>query len=93
MTSGTASGLTSGTASGMLSSMDTTEKTRENRLRRMAERQGLKLERSRRRDPRASDYGTYRLVNPETNTIEAYGGYCDYGMTLDEIERSLTRES
>ena len=31
------------------------DKTRENRLRRMAERQGLALEKSERRDPRASD--------------------------------------
>jgi hypothetical protein len=35
----------------------TTEKVRENQLRRAAERQGLALSKSRRRDPRAIDYG------------------------------------
>ena len=37
-------------------------KVLENRLRRAAERQGFRLEKSRRRDPRAIDYGTYALV-------------------------------
>ena len=41
--------------------MGTDEKVRENRLRRMAERQGLELRKSARRDPRAIDYGTYML--------------------------------
>jgi hypothetical protein len=40
---------------------DQTEKVRENRIRRAAERQGLALSKSRRRDPRALDYGVYRL--------------------------------
>jgi hypothetical protein len=66
------------------------EKVRENRLRRMAERQGLRLEKSRRRDPRAYDYGTYQLVNAWDNTLEAYGGPQGYGLTLDEIEAALT---
>jgi hypothetical protein len=34
---------------------------RHNRLRRAAQRQGLTLSKSRRRDPRATDYGTYQL--------------------------------
>jgi len=37
--------------------MTTGEKVRENRLRRMAERRGLSVHRSRRRDPGALDYG------------------------------------
>ena len=44
------------------------EKGRENRLRRMAERQGLRLERSRRHDPRASSYGLYALKTLEDAT-------------------------
>lgn len=40
----------------------------ENRLRRAAERQGLRLEKSRRRDPNAIDYGRYALTDP------TYGG-------------------
>jgi hypothetical protein len=51
--------------------MGTDEKVRENRLRRMAERQGLRLVKSRRRDPRAIDYGTYMLVNAEINGVVA----------------------
>ena len=85
-------GLTSGIASSMLPSMATSwkaEKVRENRLRRMAERQGLRLEKSRRRDPRAVDYGTYQLVDPATNTLVSYGLGGGYGLNLDEIEHAL----
>src|SRR3954469_13220726 len=39
------------------------EKVRENRLRRLAARQGRILVKSRRRDPRADDYGLYVLVD------------------------------
>lgn len=38
-------------------------KAYENRLRRMADRQGLRLEKSRRRDPLARDYGEIYIVN------------------------------
>jgi hypothetical protein len=48
----------------------TAEKVRENRLRRMAERQGLELRKSRRRDPRAKDYGRWYIVDAERE-IEA----------------------
>jgi hypothetical protein len=41
-------------------------KTLENRLRRAAERQGLTLTKSRRRDPRAVGYGTYTLIDGDT---------------------------
>ena len=39
------------------------DKVLENRLRRMADRQGFRLVKSRRRDPRARDFGTYSLVD------------------------------
>ena len=42
--------------------MDQAEKVRVNRLRRMAERQGYELHKTRRVDPRATDYGTFTLV-------------------------------
>lgn len=61
----------------------------ENRIRRMAERQGLRLEKSRRRDTRAAGYGTYRLVDPASNTVVSYGAASPYGLTLDEIEKAL----
>jgi len=54
----------------------TAEKVRENRLRRMAERQGLELRKSCRRDPRAKDYGRCYIVDVDRE-IEAaeIGGY------------------
>jgi hypothetical protein len=64
------------------------EKVRENRLRRMAERQGFRLEKSRRRDPRALDYGTWTIVEPHTNTLVAGGRYGT--MDLDAVEAWLT---
>ena len=49
----------------------TSEKLRENRLRHLAERRGLRITRSRARDPRASDYGRYMLRDVNTRVIVA----------------------
>ncbi len=68
----------------MASSTD--EKVRENRVRRMAERQGLRLVKSRRRDPRALDYGGYWLLNAYNAVVE--GG--EHGEPLDTIEWKLS---
>ena len=65
---------------------DNAEKVRENRLRRAADRQGFKLRKSARRDPRALDYGIWYLTSA-TGTTQAP----EQGMTLDEIEQYLTR--
>ncbi len=65
-------------------------KVYENRVRRMAERQGLQLQKSRRRDPRAYDYGTYQLVDVQANGIVAHAGASGYGLSLDEVEDYLT---
>ena len=46
--------------------MTITDKGRENRARRIAERRGYRLEKSRRRDPRATDYGRYQLIDAVT---------------------------
>lgn len=86
--------MTSSTVSSMLSGMasSTQEKVRENRLRRMAERQGLRLVKSRRRDPRAIDYGLYTLVSAQTNTVIA-GSERTTGrpsFSLDAVEAWLT---
>jgi len=63
----------------------TTDKSREARVRRMLARQGLTLSRSRRRDPRATDYGRYTIGVPGCGTAyEATG--------LDDIERWATGE-
>ncbi len=65
------------------------DKIRENRLRRMAERQGLAVQKSRRRDPDAYDFGTYMLVDLVGNAVVASGLQSGYGMTLDDVERYL----
>lgn len=72
-----------------MSSMGTSMKARANRLRRMAERQGLALSKSRRRDPCAYDYGGYWLVNMNTNACVG----ARTGMSLDAVETHLTGET
>lgn len=67
------------------------DKVRENRLRRMAERQGLVLTRSRRRDPRALDYGLYWLARTKGQITDSDDSLLS-GVTLDEVEAYLTRE-
>src|SRR5262247_1792129 len=52
--------------------MDAKTKVRESRLRRIASRQGLRLEKSRQRDPMAPDYGKYSLVNGRSNHIYTF---------------------
>jgi hypothetical protein len=64
-------------------------RAREQRVRRLAHQQGLRLEKSRIRTPQARGYGGYRLVDVPHNAV-AYGGIpYPYCATLDEIERFL----
>ena len=70
-----------------------TEKVRENRLRRMAHRQGYKLVKSRLRDPRALGYGDYALLDNESSLIKfGRGPSGQPWATLDEIEKFLTSD-
>lgn len=71
----------------MTKTFESAEKVRENRLRRMAQRQGLLLEKSRLRDTRAIGYGTYRLSDPAVGVPVARES--GYGMSLDQVERVL----
>lgn len=64
------------------------EKVRENRLRRMAERQWMRIEKNRRRDPHAADYGGYQLL--KDNTVILGCTQYEYDATLDDIEWYLT---
>jgi hypothetical protein len=66
------------------------QKIREDRLRRMAQRQGLMLEKSRRRDPNALDFGCYRLIDTNTKGVVFGATPLPYSATLDEIEAWLT---
>ena len=69
-------------------------KVRENRLRRMANRQGLILRKSRRFDPRATDYGLYALLDAQTGgLIHRDNVNSVYALTLDEVEGWLTEKN
>ncbi len=63
--------------------MDLQNKVRENRARRVAQRQALRLEKSRRRDARALDFGLYNLIDLREQKI-----ICHLA-PLDQIERIL----
>lgn len=67
-------------------------KVLENRLRRMAKRQGLRLEKSRARDRRALTWCTYWLIDPATDTVVAGDINSGYGLNLDDIYRVLTED-
>jgi hypothetical protein len=69
--------------------MQAEEKIRENRVRRMAQRQGLRMIKSKRRDPRAVDYGRFWLADIYTNGAVTGG---QFGISLDEVEEFLLAE-
>ena len=62
-------------------------KVRVNRLRRVAARQGMRISKSRRRDPRALDYGRYWISGENRALLTS-----EYGVTLDEVEEFLSGE-
>jgi hypothetical protein len=64
-------------------------RAQEQRLRRLAQRHGLRVEKSRRRTPQTEASGGDRLVDVRHNAV-VYGGIPHaYGATLDEIEHFL----
>ena len=67
-------------------------KVKENRLRRMADRHGLRLVKSRSRDAKAVDFGLYALVDVRTNGLinPAIAGRWICSWTLDQVEEYLT---
>lgn len=76
--------MTPGIVSSTLSGMDNAAKARENRARRMAERRGFALEKSRRRDPLAVGYGTWTVRDD-------YGCVVGKRLTLEQVEEVLER--
>ncbi len=93
--------MTSSIGSGMFSGMDhnitegimSYEKVQQNRIRRIAERQGLALQVSRRRDPRSRDYGHVWLrwldsPNPDQSNDAWIGPF----NSLDHVELLLTTD-
>lgn len=71
----------------------TDEKVKENRIRRMADRQGYRLVKSRSRDPNAIDFGLYGLVDIQTNgtVFPAIAGRWICSQKLDDIEAYLNQ--
>lgn len=67
---------------------DTEFKVYENRIRRAAARQGLRLVKSRRRDPRAYDYQKYWLFDSQSGNVD-YGDQT--GFCLADVEAYLNR--
>jgi hypothetical protein len=63
-------------------------KVYENRLRRSAERQGYRLEKSRRRDERAITYGFYRLVDLLDGVVIGAGGF-GYALDVRQVAAKL----
>lgn len=96
---GIPSGISTGIVSGMnddvpsadeIAAMsDQDRKVLENRLRRAADRQGLRLEKSRLRDPRALGYGTYQLVDERANTVVHADDERGYGLDLRDVASYL----
>lgn len=85
---GTVPSITSSTAW----STRMSDKVRENRIRKKADRMGYRLVKSRSRDPDAVDFGLYGLVDVGTNVVVnppiAQRWVCSW--TLDEVEDWLT---
>jgi hypothetical protein len=67
--------------------MTESENRREDRLRRQARRQGLRLVTSRDRNPEIPGYGLYMIVDDRNNVVA--GGSGIYGIDLDAVEAAL----
>jgi hypothetical protein len=74
---------------------ETQRKIFENRLRRAAERQGLRLEKFRARDTKHLLYGTYRLVDERKDTVVMVDWHSGrgHGLDLHDVARYLFRQT
>jgi hypothetical protein len=59
---------------------------REARVRRVIARQGYRLEKCRARNPEHPRFGTYWILDPYTNPVEAGDTNWGYGMSLKDVE-------
>jgi hypothetical protein len=69
----------------------TEEKVLENRIRRVAQRRGMKVVKSRRRDSRSVDYGGYMLIDVATNSVILGGSPIAFSATAEEIDSYLNK--
>ncbi len=68
--------------------MDQALKVRENKARRAAIRQGLELQKSKRKDPLALDFGKYMLVDEGGAPVFGHEPR-PFSATLDQVEARL----
>ncbi|MBK9387375.1 MAG: hypothetical protein IPN34_21380 [Planctomycetes bacterium] len=68
---------------------DRLDRARESRLRRKARRQGFRIDKCRARSSENPAWATFRVVDVSNNTLAASAGWCDFGLTLDEVESFL----
>ncbi len=61
-------------------------KVRENRVRRIAKRRGYVVQKSRRRDPYAHDYGGFIISEAARNIVVAGHSPNAYSLTLEDVE-------
>lgn len=75
--------------------MDQEMKVKENKIRRMADRRGYRLTKSRSRDEGAVDFGLYGLVDVKTNGAvnEPIAGRWTNTWTLSEVEEFLNSDA
>ena len=85
---GCTDGMSPAVSSAMLCRVSTDQRVRENRLRRLAHRQGLMARKVQRRDIRALDYGRWSLAWHDTGEVITDAT----GLTADELERYLLRD-
>ncbi|PTV95862.1 hypothetical protein C8J27_103191 [Rhodobacter aestuarii] len=67
------------------------DKVRENKLRRKAERIGLRIEKSRVRDEMAPDYGKFWILSDynRSNLLDGYDQNGKHCLTIDDLEDRL----
>ena len=69
--------------------MTNKEKTRENRARRVLLRLGYRLMKSKRKDPRAIDYGGYMIVDDSYNVIVEGSDPIAFSMDIEDVEKFI----
>ena len=64
-------------------------KIKENRLRRAARRQGLFLQKSKARDPKARGYGRWAICDSQTGKALNFATRTIFTLTLEQVENWL----
>ena len=68
------------------------DKVRENRLRRMLDKQGYRLIKNRVRYERAVGYGGFMIANKWTSNVVAGAHPYDFCLTIDDVEQFAAEE-